>query len=628
MAWRFPEGPPLASLSKPAQATLAEVLEDPGLTNAITRPPEALLRFIGRNKVLHDLYDVVFTQRTITKATRQAVAILTSTATGIQKLVYGSPVTIERINKFPDTEFSADPLICGRFQRIVYSLVQTRPTDPLAGLDSLLPFVIRQMSCLGIRELFSTLVINFYDRFTFPRELVPDLVDAIATENGFYVSTALLSAVQRRPDFAPLQDDDAIDKLLKAAVASPPLIASTCFQVLELVIPEEPADSAKRIIDDYAAAYDFQKPHLTCADLFAAVVFTSRLPSVIPRLFDPGASTFLSQAIVTTFKKLDPGRKAELASQFDLRAKVIEAFDRSLANGHITQLAQELEALGDAESDEWTDFVEKRLRPRVKQRDTPDIEEVRESPFFPDEIIEPVPEASSVVEIPPPDATYAAPDAEAATAAPVTAARDAPDRAAAQPEVDGGLADWNQSSGDGTIFLSDGDDGKIFLSDGDDDGDVSCNLNAVVGTDRAATDGGEPDLPPNEECDQPLLASFDSEFPADDADVLTAQEGDEGQLDTSESSGREPDQSAGLSFDRLPASIGCTAEEPIEHPNEVCDGRQDCSAGSDDEFPVSLNPSVGSMIEPEPIEDPMGGEPTDNEVANGGKAPPEPPTGE
>jgi hypothetical protein len=377
MAWSFhtASSPSLASITDP-NATAAQLLDDPDLTNALRLPSAALLDFVSRPDILEGLLDWVLTTNFkdfphSARGTRQALAIFTSQAKPLQKKLFTQELTISRLNSFPDTAFSSDERICGHYQRLVEAFVQSNQSKGLSQLTTLFDFLSRRLSCLGLRDLFVTLMCTENSALTLSSDLFSVLLDGLATPNAYFVITALHSVVKRSPYQIAnyLQTPEIVNKLLDACLPSATydaVVASECFQVLRLL-------QAGGLALPRAAEFAVAARPADCSLAFCARVFPDGVASLVPRLFSCPPDTFLNAAIFDAFALLPPPAQAAAAAEHDLPGRIVAAFGSSFANGHITKLAELLRALDPQpevlQTDAWRRFAAEGLHARVVDRE-------------------------------------------------------------------------------------------------------------------------------------------------------------------------------------------------------------------------------------------------------------------
>jgi hypothetical protein len=144
------------------------------------------------------------------------------------------------------------------------------------------------------------------------------------------------------PETVSLSDRRRIlSKLLDACLHSPnydAAVPSECFQVLEKIpLPDLIA----------ARADQFRLTDRTedCSLAFCARLFPADLPALILRLFESDTSTWLNAAILEAFERLSADAQSASAAANGLPEKILAAFETSYANGHLTKLAELLNAL-------------------------------------------------------------------------------------------------------------------------------------------------------------------------------------------------------------------------------------------------------------------------------------------
>jgi hypothetical protein len=367
----------LTSLANP-DATLTQLLEDPNLTNSLRLPPPTLLDFVSLPEILEGLFDWALTDNfqnfpNSVRNTRQALSLLTSQSKPLQKKIFSQEVAINRLNTFPETQFSSSPQICGHFQRIVESFLQANQGRGMAQLTSLVDFLTTRLSCLALRDLFVGLLTSESSLIMARGAIFSALVDGLAGPNGYFVATAVL-AVVRKSGAENLDSPEIVGKLLDACIPGEgydPLVASTTFQILERIVAQKPEVGA--VVAERASSFRLTERPVDCALAFCARLFPGELPGLVSRVFETPGDTFLNAVIVDAFGKLTPEECAVAAAAQGLPERIIGAFETSRANGHVTKLAEILKALDPEpdilQNDQWHAFVDADLKKRVADRD-------------------------------------------------------------------------------------------------------------------------------------------------------------------------------------------------------------------------------------------------------------------
>jgi hypothetical protein len=162
MAWSLPvRSPSINSLFLDTSATLLDVLENPGLSQAIRNPSCACMDFFVRPSILNELFDWSSARKPngTNKVIRQVIVVLSPSSRIFQKRFCEQDLFLDKLNSFPDTEWSSDPKICGNFQAIVDGVARYDGLLFTSRLSNLYRFLLHHMSCLALRDLFVSLAV-------------------------------------------------------------------------------------------------------------------------------------------------------------------------------------------------------------------------------------------------------------------------------------------------------------------------------------------------------------------------------------------------------------------------------------------------------------------------------------
>jgi hypothetical protein len=112
-----------------------------------------------------------------------------------------------------------------------------------------------------------------------------------------------------------------------------------------------------------------------CSFAFCARLFSTGLASLVARIVEEPADTFLNCPIFDAFAALPRQDQERVVAENRLTGRIIASFETSFGNGQITRLAELLNALDPQppflETDEWRTFVREHLDVRVANCDRP-----------------------------------------------------------------------------------------------------------------------------------------------------------------------------------------------------------------------------------------------------------------
>ena len=380
MAWLSqPHQNQIRVLLEQEGTTVANVLDDKGFAQALRFSDEKLCKFLSQPEHIEEIFTIAFTdQRECVQRMRQAVTALSTSAARLQNALVQQDKFWEILNGFPESEFASNPRSCGHFQRIIDCYVRFKTVDLCARVTTLRKFLVENMHCLSLRNLFVTLVSEFSEPFNVDLQLFRDVVAQMRNGNGYFLAGALLMIIQtdKHDVTALFKSPELVGDLLEVAVngGCSVMATSLTLKLLTLIMEQDDVpEEAVAKVKEYGEKYAFDGPPAVVVE--AARLYRDKTLSLVDRLISNN-NTFLNEAIVAAFEKLSPEERNEFANQNGLCEKIMTGIDGSekrKTDGYLLKMAQAMSeipsekrtgALSDAR---WTEFVNNTLTQQLKQ---------------------------------------------------------------------------------------------------------------------------------------------------------------------------------------------------------------------------------------------------------------------
>ena len=385
---------PLAALLASEGTTVAMVLDDSGFTTALRQASKEFCDFFTRDENVDAIFDIAFTPTPDsvpeTKRARQAVTTLTTKTRALIGRLAVHERLKERLNKFPGCEFCGNTKSCGYFQKILESFASFTNGEILADLPEIRPFLVKNLNCLALRDLFVNLVSQFPQAMGADEEMFVELVREMREhkENAYLIVTAILALWTLRPskvDMGELLGVRFVEELLGLAVerVCPPVAMCYAFQLLVLIAGEEDSEVLAKI-REFEDKFSIEGKEMDAVTMQALKLFRRKALECVDSMFEAPAHTFLNEAIIGAFKGLNDQEKNKFVEDHKLAEKIMQKYEEPAhkSDGVLTGLAVEMNGIsagaktGALAGAEWTKFFNEKVKPRLARPDSEAVESV------------------------------------------------------------------------------------------------------------------------------------------------------------------------------------------------------------------------------------------------------------
>ena len=201
------------------------------------------------------------------------------------------------------------------------------------------------MSILGLRELFVLMVTDFHDKFNLKDEDIEELSKETTKENGYFVTTAIKSILQQKPESAInyFQNVNIVKNLLEAATetfkTNRPLITTELYQTLIIIVTKcTNIQDIRPILDEYGDKFFKESTEVNCSTASAISLFQSFNRQFFDHLFMKPVNTFLNQSIINVLKAMDKQKRDSYLKDFDAISNLQKSFTETTVNGQLYEL--------------------------------------------------------------------------------------------------------------------------------------------------------------------------------------------------------------------------------------------------------------------------------------------------
>lgn len=387
-------GPNLANitaLTDNPETTVEQILDDSAITAAIRNGIPAIIRFLTKPTNLNHLLDLALTDivpdtKSPAKTTRNAVQVLTTSTSSLMNAIMKVPDYTAYISHFIETDYAKLPKPCGHYYRIIESLFRfTNGNIPDQNfVPKLKEFLIKNMSCMALRELFVALVTDWTKTFNADSNLFTEVAKASNGPNGFYSITALKAIANTKNSFQKLmRNEDTIRAILDVAVNPEvrPIVSIEAFHLVEKLIEnEDKSGPIYEVTKEVSEKYDFSIERPAAVTAAALGVLNVLNEDLIEHIFEPSPLSYLSKGVlrsIGTFSRSPDFN--DFVANTELLPKIYTAFGenaeeetkRNLSLRYVLELCCIIGNSTVERDDMWTDFYKDSILPRLAAYNKP-----------------------------------------------------------------------------------------------------------------------------------------------------------------------------------------------------------------------------------------------------------------
>ena len=373
----FPES--VAKLIQAKETTLEDILGSEDLPRAIQHATPDFVDFMSKPEILRELIDWALTTKknkhpSFRQYSINCMDLLTTDFGGFLTKLAENGYMLNALREFTKSEYGSDPWAAGHFQRIVDSFGKLTFGKFISEFTELSHYLFVNIQNLALRELFILLCTDFPKSYHFNLEIAKRVCRHLKdVKNQYYLVSSFRIIVRSVSSlYAAFHDPEIVRNLLDLGVTTDKaLVAQECFAFL--IKLKQGFPDIDPIIKEYDGKYHFDPNNTNCATAAALALFPSGLPLFIDQFFDFPAKTILDYSLVKSIMMITDDELKVLLKEHNIVNKIIENFDKSKTNGHLTYLADILSKKGplcpELNTPEWNEFVKTKLAKRLSLRD-------------------------------------------------------------------------------------------------------------------------------------------------------------------------------------------------------------------------------------------------------------------
>ena len=371
----------ISALLQKQDTTIETILDDNALNQALRIGLPAMHNFLLNPEHMNSLLDIVLCDvephtKIPNKTTRTAVTILSTGISSLMGKLIKNEEYKQRIINFPKSEYRSNPKCCGHFYRIIESLARFSAGQFLSEIPDLKDYLINNMNCLGLRDLFLFLSTEF-SFFDFQPEIFVELSkSANSKENGFYVLSAMRELLKSKEKIIEdMQQPQVIENLFAIAYNDElsPLTQIEAFNLIQKLsdpLTLNDNQDIPKLVQSESEKYDFTKNRPKNVLAAALKIFSTKNPEILLSIFSYDSMTSLKDGIIHSYDAFSKEDLEQFINQNDLFNKIMDAYRNTKTNYHLTDLIQIIQTKQVTLTDEFKKFIEEEVNKRNEIRNS------------------------------------------------------------------------------------------------------------------------------------------------------------------------------------------------------------------------------------------------------------------
>ena len=372
----------ISALLQKENTPIETILDDNALNQAIRTNLPAMDNYLLNPNNMNKLLDIALSNveprsKIPNKTTRTAVSILsTGISTLMGKLIKNEEYR-QRIINFPKSEFNSNPKCCGHYYRIIESVARYSAGQFLAEIPDLRSYLINNMNCLGLRDLFLFLSNQYSDFEPEPETFVELSRSGNSKENGFYVLSAMRELLKiKEKVIDDMRQVEVVENLFTITKneSLPPMTQIEAFYLIQKIADPHALNQNEdilKLVQKENELYDFEKERPKNVLAAALKVFTTKNPKILLSIFSYESMTFLKDGIIRSFDAFSKEDLEQFINQNDLFNRIIDEYRNSKTNYQLTDLIQIIQTKQVSLTDEFKRFIEEEFYKRNEIRNSP-----------------------------------------------------------------------------------------------------------------------------------------------------------------------------------------------------------------------------------------------------------------
>lgn len=364
----------LDDILQACKPSLQSVLSTAAFVQAVKTGHQKLNDFLLSEEIFPTILDIALTNKAqemgySSRAISNVMLFLTTNTKETQQKFSESPLFLNVIQNFPNTQYAKINKIAGNFQRILDSIVHRTNGHYLANLPDLATFLIDNINIYAYSELWVTLTTEFMNQFGVDLNLILRFTNTVKGSNALNAASAMKQMLKLKKDLFHLFETEEVLKIILDEAIKPgnPLLAFKLFQVLERINSIGKDENAKTIIQSYAEKFDFDSHKTDYIKACAISLFKYFPDEYINLLFEENSLSQLCAAISKALPFLTIKKLIELNRDFSLIDRIMNC-KISKTNPYVWTLAEALYQIPSLNTPAWKEFHNDIIDPHVRIR--------------------------------------------------------------------------------------------------------------------------------------------------------------------------------------------------------------------------------------------------------------------
>ncbi|KAH0792494.1 serine/threonine-protein phosphatase 6 regulatory subunit 3-like [Histomonas meleagridis] len=369
--WNYHSSNTINELLKKENVELTEILDESSLSSVLRNSNQELIDYFQKPEIIEQLFDWALTEKYKDcpkgqKYSRSSVTVFINSQPLMQQNFLQSDIFIGRLKRYIQG-CDLEPFLVGNFQRIIETYTRLTNGTFLEKFPEIFDFLMKNISYLGIFELFIYLVTESPFKNSITEDLWQQYINLSNTESGYNIVISIQQAIKKCEDLKSIfQTDENLQSLLKTATTTNnKILATETFNLIEELFS---SNLDNPIIHEYAANFKYQND---CTLSSAIRVFRDLKPEVIDFIFTFPISTFVIEAVETVFQSKTVEEQAKIVEENNILNRLIENSMKHRTEGRLVDFAEIISKIeGIPTTDVWKQFCQNELRNKLTKRNS------------------------------------------------------------------------------------------------------------------------------------------------------------------------------------------------------------------------------------------------------------------
>ena len=357
----------MSKLLSKGDATIFQVLVDPGLASSIRTAFPAFVTFVTKKENLEILLDINLTTKycereDYRKILKGANQVLTSQTTGLMSPIMMSMTYISRMIEMLESPTMKTPDIAAGFYRLCEAMIRYTHGEFIRDLPNYTSWLIDNCYTFSLRDLLTNLIIDYPNQMKFDQDSAHKVCKNANSPIGYFVMRAMLNLFKSQPKYIScFQSDSLMEILLNATIQKdlPDLTVLAIFRVIQKVTNQE-FPLKEQFVNKYSQLFFFDRQISDNVLTEALYVLKTDNYDLLARILDSNTPSRLREAILNQFQRMSDEEFSKAIETMNLPQKIVESITQQKHNSslmYLIQLIDNKHTIEDVEG--WSELVSK-----------------------------------------------------------------------------------------------------------------------------------------------------------------------------------------------------------------------------------------------------------------------------